>query len=91
MHVLSMLGFSDCDERGRMLVPVMVLKCLSAASNFDNCFLMCFCTVSLLSSVIPRRVASLLHSTRVPLMVWLFVSVMYFLLGQTNEQTSKTT
>ena len=73
MHDLTMLRFSDCDERGRMLVAVMVLKCLTAASNLDNCFLKKFCSVSLMSSVIPRRVASLLPSTRVPLMVWLIV------------------
>ena len=43
MHVLSMLRFNDCDERGQILVPVMVLKCLTAASNLDNSFLKCFC------------------------------------------------
>ena len=58
-----------------MLVSVMLLKCLTAASNLDNCFLKCFCSVSLLSSVIPRRVASLQPSTRVPLIVWLIVWV----------------
>ena len=81
MHVLSISRFSDRDERGRMLVPVMVLKCLTAASNLDNCFLNCFCSVSLLSSVILRRVTSLLPSTRVPLIVWLivWVSCIFFL------------
>ena len=57
---------------------------MPAASNLDNCFLKSFCSVSVLSSVIPKSVASLQPPTRVPLMVWLIVWV-YFLLGQSND------
>ena len=59
-----------CEERGLVLVPVMVL---TTASNMDNWFFKWFCSWSLLFSVFLRAVASLLPSTWVPLMMWLIV------------------
>ena len=81
MHFLSMLRFSVCDESGLVLALFMMLKCLIAAFNLVNGFLKCFGSVTLLSSVIPRWVASLLLSSRVSLMAWLnlCVSCIFFL------------